>query len=54
MDALSIEKPAVSLRDDQKSHRNAELRAPRGMLWGVVIGGIVWGLIGLAVWIALR
>lgn len=54
MEALSIEKPPVSLRNDQKSHGNAELRAARGMLWGVVIGAIVWGLIGLAAWIALR
>ena len=54
MEALSIEKPPVSLGNDQKSHSNAELRAARGMLWGVVIGGIVWGLIGLAAWIALR
>jgi hypothetical protein len=54
MEALSIEKPPVSLRNDQKSHSNAELRPARGVFWGVVIGGILWGLIGLAAWIAVR
>jgi len=41
MDTLSIEKPSVSPRNNQKRHNNAELRAAHGLLWAIVIGGII-------------
>ncbi len=54
MEALSIEKPPASITNDQKNHTNVELRAARGVFWGVAAGAALWCLIGLAAWFGFR
>jgi hypothetical protein len=54
MDTLAIDKPQVTVRSDPHGHPNPELRAARGLLLGIVGGGAIWCLIGLAVWSLLR
>jgi hypothetical protein len=50
IDTLAIDKPQVTVRSDPHGQPNPELRAARGLLWGIVGGGALWCLIGLAAW----
>jgi hypothetical protein len=54
MDTLTIDKPQVAVRSDPHGHPNPELRAARGLLWGIVGGGALWRLISLAAWFLSR
>jgi hypothetical protein len=50
MDTLTVDKPQVIVRSDPHDHMNPELRSARGVLWGVAAGGVLWCLIGSALW----
>jgi hypothetical protein len=54
MNTLAIDKPQITVRSDPYGRPNSELRAARGLLWGIVGGGALWCLIGLAAWCLLR
>jgi hypothetical protein len=54
MGTLPIDKPQVTETKDPHGRPNPELRAARGVLWGIVVGGALWFLIGLAAWFLLR
>ena len=54
MDTLIVDKPQVATKTDPHHYAHSELRASRGVLRGVMIGGILWCLVGLAVWLGLR
>ena len=54
MDTLIADRPQVTARDDLHSHTNPELRPARGVLWAVGGGGILWCLIGSALWFGIH
>ena len=54
MDTLTIGKSQIAPIRDVPDHTNPELRAARGLLWGILGGGALWCLIGLATWFGLH
>jgi hypothetical protein len=54
MDILIVDNPQAIAESDPNDHANAELRSARGVLWAVIAGGLLWCLIGSALWFGLH
>jgi hypothetical protein len=54
MNTLTVDRAQPTAQNDQHDRTNPELRVARGMLWAVAAGGVLWCLIGLAVWFGVH
>ena len=54
METLTVYRPQTTAQAGLHNHTSFPLRAARGMVWAVVGGGILWCLIGSALWLGFH